>query len=342
MPGHSKQRCIAVLGPGRCGTSTVARGLISLGVPFGDRLKPAARKNPRGFFEDLDLLDINYRVHESLGLRRNGSSVACIPADAWDDDDLHALVDRAAQLIRRRFGGHPAWGCKIGGMMRVMPFWERVFDAAGQDVAYVLAIRHPASVARSRAKLDPHRAIQEKSDLEFAVQILPHFESMARRHYVVVDYDRVMEDPKREMHRIADALRLPMTDAVEASILSYASDFVASDLRHNQTVRLQGTVGDVTWRLYRLLRALAEDQGASDAPRALRQLSAEFAAMGPALALIDDLEGRLRRGWPGLHAMLLAVAAHLPTAATLRDVVALSGGRSARASPRQGSHANSA
>jgi hypothetical protein len=298
--------------------------VISLGIAFGNRLKPAARKNPRGFFEDIDLLNINYQAHETLGLRRNGASVGWVAQETWDRADLRPLTDRAAQLIQRRFGDKPIWGCKIGGMMRILPFWERVLAQAGQDVTYVLAIRHPASVARSRAKLDPHRAIQEKSDLEFAAQILPFFADMARRPFVVVDYDRVMDDPARQMRRLADRLSVPVTASVEAGIRAYAGEFVSAGLRHNQADDQPGPVSPLTWRLYRALLTLAHDQVASvDAD--ILQLRAEFAAMSPALALIDHLEGQLRGRWPSLGSMFLAATSHLPTRTTLRDAAALAG-----------------
>ncbi|HWA51265.1 MAG TPA: hypothetical protein VG742_23555 [Dongiaceae bacterium] len=324
MPDQHRQRCIAVLGPGRCGTSTIARGLISLDIAFGHRLKPAARKNPRGFFEDLDLLDINYRAHEALGLRRNGASVGWITQESWEQADLDPLVERAARLIRQRFGSAAIWGCKIGGMMRILPFWERVFAETGQDVAYVLAIRHPASVARSRAKLDPHRAIQEKSDLEFAAQILPFFAEMTRHPNIVVDYDRVMDDPDGEMRRIADYFELPITPSVETGLRAYAGEFVNAGFRHNQVDDQRGPVSLLTWRLYRALLTLAHDQVVS-ADAEIAEMRREFAAMAPALALIDRLEGRLRGKWPSLGSMFLAATSHLPTRTTLRDTVALAG-----------------
>src|SRR5262245_38060724 len=147
MSSGQRQRAIVVLGPGRCGTSTLARGLIALGIAFGDRLKPAMRKNPRGFFEDLDLLDINYRAHARLKLRRNGSSIRWISEEAWRDADLEPLREEAKALIQSRFGRFHVWGFKVGGVMRILPFWRQVLNELGQDVSYVLAIRHPASVA---------------------------------------------------------------------------------------------------------------------------------------------------------------------------------------------------
>lgn len=327
MEGRPRQRAIVVLGPGRCGTSTIARGLIALGIAFGDRLKPAARKNPRGFFEDLDLLAINYEAHARLGLRRNGSSVSWISDEAWKAADLDDLQRRAQEVIRRRFGGAPIWGCKIGGMMRILPFWERVFEQEALDIAYVLAIRHPASVARSRTKLDPHRSIGEKSDLEFAAQILPFVADAMRRACVVVDYDRVMADPAREMQRVALRLGLPLSADVKAGIAAYADGFVNTALRHHEAGSLAAAVMPLTWHLYRHLSTLAGHEPTVGHPAItgdLAAMTAEFKAMAPTLRLIDELEDRLRRRGPTLRSLFFAIYSHLPTRRTLKDIAALS------------------
>ena len=50
------QKVVIVVGAGRSGTSTITRGLSALGIELGDNLKPGSAKNPKGFFEDLDIL----------------------------------------------------------------------------------------------------------------------------------------------------------------------------------------------------------------------------------------------------------------------------------------------
>ncbi|MBN1912164.1 MAG: sulfotransferase [Pirellulales bacterium] len=52
-----------VLGPGRSGTSLVARLLHTrLDVSMGRRFRPPNESNPNGFFEDLDFLEANERL----------------------------------------------------------------------------------------------------------------------------------------------------------------------------------------------------------------------------------------------------------------------------------------
>ena len=60
------QKAIVVLGPGRSGTSALTRAVAALGVELGGNLKAGTSKNARGFFEDLDILELNYDLHEAF------------------------------------------------------------------------------------------------------------------------------------------------------------------------------------------------------------------------------------------------------------------------------------
>jgi hypothetical protein len=51
---------ILVVGPGRCGSSAVARILHEeMGVFMGERFRPPDDENPQGFYEDLDFKELN-------------------------------------------------------------------------------------------------------------------------------------------------------------------------------------------------------------------------------------------------------------------------------------------
>jgi hypothetical protein len=318
--GSGRHRVVVVVGPGRSGTSALTRGLEALGVELGDRLKPATRKNAKGFFEDVELLDINYRVHEALGLRRNGSSVCPVEAGQWASADLASLKDEAVRVIRGRFGRCPLWGFKCGGVLRVLPFWEEVLGAAGLDTAYVVAIRNPLNVALSRGKLDAYREAQEKSDLEWLAQVVPYFRRVLARPLVVVDYDKLMADPAKQMRRVAAALRLPVTEDAERRIGAYAKEFLVPGLRHHRATHAElaasPRVNGLTRDAYTWLLRLANDEITSDAApfRAdWARIEGAFAGMAPLLRHIDVLEGELRRRGPGLRALWRAVARRAPT-----------------------------
>ena len=68
----------------------------------------------------------------------------------------------------------------------------------GLDVRYLVALRNPLSVAASRGKLDARRGRQQKSDLEWLVNVVPYFRRARSRPLVVVDYDLLLANPEAQ------------------------------------------------------------------------------------------------------------------------------------------------
>jgi hypothetical protein len=298
--GSTRQRAIVVLGAGRSGTSAVARAVQAIGVELGDRLRPGGGKNPTGFFEDQDLLALNKRLKRLLDIR--GDSVRLIEEDEWQAPALRSLQSEAVELIRSRFGGYPIWGYKYARTLRMLPFWLEVYRELDLDVGYVMALRNPISVARSRDKLDPRRGTQEKSDLEWIVNVVPFFRLVRGAALVAVDYDLVMGAPAAQLERMAAALSLPLTDDVRASISAYVSGFLRSDMRHSrftmEDIERHPTMNVLVRRGYPLLYRLATDEWSpADAAfwEAWAEIEARTAELAPALRHIDRVENELRR-----------------------------------------------
>ncbi len=305
------RRVVVVVGPGRSGTSALTRGLGALGVELGDNLKRATRKNARGFFEDQALLAINYQLHAQVGLRKNGSSVRLLGAEDWQRVDLEPLRKQAIDLIQRRFGQSPLWGFKCGGVMRLLPFWEEVLTTLGLEISYVMAVRNPLSVARSRSQLDYYRGFQEKTDLEWLVQVVPYLRRMLSHPFTIVDYDRLMASPEEQLGRIAHMLKIPLTAAMEKRVHAYRKEFLSEDLRHNraslealyQDQRVNALTRDAYTWLYRL--ATDEMSGHSaDFSGEWARIEAALELMAPVLRHLDRLEDELRsRRLVGLDAL---------------------------------------
>jgi hypothetical protein len=307
-----KQYVVVVLGVGRSGTSAVTRGLQALGVELGDQLRPGGGKNPTGFFEDEGLLDINRRLRKALGIK--AESVALIEPQQWQTPAVLALQQEAIADIRRRFGHVPLWGYKYARTLRLLPFWRSVFQALDLEVRYVMALRNPLSVARSRAKLDPLRGVQEKSDLEWLVNVVPYFREVQERPFVVVDYDLLIAHPEAQLERIAIALNLPKTAQMQAGIQTYAHQFLNPALQHSrfthEDLDRDPRVNRLTRDAYQLLYQLATDEVATDAPEFWRRWSRiedVLQSLAPMLRYLDQLEAELRRARRSLLGPLQAV-----------------------------------
>jgi hypothetical protein len=295
--GARRQSAVVVVGVGRSGTSAITRGVQALGVELGDHLRPAGGKNPTGFFEDQDLLAINRRVKRLLHIR--GDSVRLIESDEWHAPAMRSLQRQAVETVRRRFGQYPLWGYKYARTLRLLPFWHEVFAAVPLDVRYVVALRNPLSVARSRAQLDPQRGTQEQSDLEWLVNVVPYFRHLRGCPFVVVDYDLVLADPGQQLRRIAAALALPVSAPIDDAIEAYAGQFLRPGMRHSVFSErdLHGRVNELTTAAYLWLRRLATDDGDAADPGSWsewEEIERRLLAMAPVLRHLDRVQGELR------------------------------------------------
>jgi len=299
-----RSRAIFVVGAGRSGTSAITRGLHALGVELGDRLKAPTEKNPTGFFEDRDLLRIAKRMRSELGLR--AESVSLIDTPQWSKAEIEALADQAVDTIQKRFAQYPLWGFKYAQTLRMLPFWESVMERAGIDLSFVVAARNPLSVARSRTKLDPLRGLQEKTDLEWLVNVVPYFRRMAEHRFVVVEYDLLMEDPRTQLARMAEQLSIPMDAVAQRNVEAFASEFLKPGMRHTRftddDLQSDPRLNPLARDAYRWLRRLATDEVAADDRELWRdwtRIEAQLAASAPLLRHVDYLESQLRRDHGG-------------------------------------------
>lgn len=308
--GHHN-RAVFVVGAGRSGTSAITRGLAALGVDLGDKLKAPTSKNPTGFFEDEDLLRVTKAARAALGL--NAESVSLIGERDWIRPEIEALQREAVSTIEERFGAIPLWGFKYAQTLRLLPFWLGVLERARVDVSWVVASRNPLSVAQSRSKLDPLRGVQEKSDIEWLVNVVPYFRRLAEYPFVVVDYDRLMDDPSAQLERVAERLHLPMDDRARAGIRDFVDSFLSGDRRHtiydDGDLEKAERLNPLTRDAYRWVHRLAIDENGPDDPEFLthwQRIERDLSLQAPGLRYLDHLSAELRRaedrGLPGLRA----------------------------------------
>lgn len=299
------KKAVFVIGAGRSGTSTITRALQALGVDLGNHFKKASRKNPKGFFEDADLLALSKAARRTLKLRAD--SVRLIDETAFDHHKLNGLQDQAIGVIQNRFGQSPIWGFKYGRTLRILPFWDRILDATNSKPAFVIALRHPLSVAKSRAKIDPRRGRQAASDLEWLVSIVPFLRRTQHHPLVVVDYDDLMDAPQQTLMQVAKDLDLPQDTASESHIEAFVDGFLDTSLRHTRftddDLDTASDLNPIVKDAYRLLKTLSQTSHDAARKEQVRQafwnewadIEARVADLGPILALMDERESLWRK-----------------------------------------------
>jgi len=285
-----KTKLIVVLGMHRSGTSAVTRGLQVLGVNLGDRLMPAHQEfNAKGFWEDIDLNDLNMEILEAL----NSDWHHLAPISSNDIETLaeKGYFDRAVELLRSKIGSSPIFGFKDPRIPKLMPFWKKVFSQSQFDLGFVLTLRHPLSVVKSLQKRDGLDSI--KSYLLWIEHVLTSLSVTMGEKRVLVDYDRLMEAPEQEISRMAKCFDLKV-DLNKLRI--YRSDFLDEALRHtvygSKELNQDESCPALVREIYAGLLDVARDQLELDGPDLPRKVSRwleEFDRIKPILILVDKL-----------------------------------------------------
>jgi hypothetical protein len=136
---------VIVLGMGRSGTSYLTSFLGSNGVDLGSELLAPAAANPRGFFEDSEIV----AFHQSL-LKR----LRTIPD--WDQtigellphQDLTAEEKEQALGILQRLAKPGLWGWKDPRTIHFIRFWLELLPEA----KVIVPLRHPLEILYSYLK----------------------------------------------------------------------------------------------------------------------------------------------------------------------------------------------
>jgi hypothetical protein len=218
---------VVVLGMHRSGTSVITRAMETMGAAFGDNLMPAVPGvNDKGFFEDLDIYAINQEIL-SLG-GADWHSLAPIDFDRIDEASLLTIRERAINLLKKKCE-NKIFALKDPRISRLLPFWKPVFDSLGVCVVYALAIRNPMSVERSLGKRNNFSP--EKSFLLWLMHTLLPIEDTKGMRRVLVNYDKLMEDPRGELTRMSAQIGLPLDSS---RVTAFEEEFLDGNLRHTR------------------------------------------------------------------------------------------------------------
>lgn len=221
------KKIIVVLGMHRSGTSALTRGLSTLGVGLGDTLHPAGSDNPTGFWEDRDVIAFNNKLLAAVGSAYDRVGFTAVD---FDHPNFDGFYEEAKGLITQKIENVELWGMKDPRLARLLGFWKKVFKDLNISVGYVIALRNPLNVAESLLGRNGFPRVKSYYLwLEHMLQCVAHSENESR---LVVGYDNLLQDPGKELSRVAAALGLPEPEKSE--LATYVNDFLDPDLRHGQ------------------------------------------------------------------------------------------------------------
>ena len=217
----SKQ-LVVILGMHRSGTSLITKSMELVGFSFGNKLMPNREDNPKGFFEDMDVVALN----DELLLEASSTWDSPRLSMTGEPIKVARLTKKARRLITSKFKDCDKLVIKDPRMCVLMPFWHRQFDALDINVRYVTVHRNPLDVASS---LERRNGLTTRHGLLIDYLYTRALVRFQKGNMFVVDYARFMSDPATEVSRIATYL----DEAVDAKALKhFLDDFVDPSLKH--------------------------------------------------------------------------------------------------------------
>lgn len=291
---------VVVLGMHRSGTSLVAGLLDRMGVHMGRHLVPARGDNPRGFFENQDIVEIHKRLNRLLH-RRPTALTGTLPMPAgWLE--LPAVQRYRAQLVEvlraelAAAGEAPA-GFKDPHTARFLPLWEQVFAELSLRPRYLVSVRDPAAVADSLLRRDGLR--RGHGELLWLQHYLDACAPGAARIAGVFHYEDWFADFDGGYRRLAAAAGVDAEAAARCH--GAAAEFAAPDLNH--AVRDGAVANPLVRRLYAGLKGDAAQRDA---------VVAECTAAAAGFQFWADLLGGATRGIPAAWEVLAPAPAAAP------------------------------
>jgi GT2 family glycosyltransferase len=196
---------VLVLGMHRSGTSATAGVLKILGLDLGSRLMASAPDNPKGFWENLDAVEIN----ESLlaGLDRHWDDIRPLPPDWMGSVPAQRARVSIRELVEREFAASSLWAVKDPRLSRTAPLWREVLHARGIRSAFVVVVRHPEEVAASLVMRSGART-PEIARLLWLRHLIDAERASRGHARCVVAYEDLLADWRGSVARMTDALQV--------------------------------------------------------------------------------------------------------------------------------------
>ena len=209
---------LLVLGMHRSGTSALTGVLQALGVELGEELLAPTLDNPKGYFENAEVVETQEALLAALG--RRWQDPRPLPAD-WRQrpvsDDAHVALTALVEVMLRQ---SPVAAVKDPRISRLVPLWRDVARGAGAALGAALVVRHPDEVAGSLHKRDG--LTRARSHLLWMTYLLEAERDSRGLPRAFVSYEGLLADWRDTLMRMRlsglDAM-VPMPDAdAEAQI----------------------------------------------------------------------------------------------------------------------------
>ncbi|HEU5139906.1 MAG TPA: sulfotransferase [Bacillales bacterium] len=252
--GKKTSKAIGILGSGRCGTSMVTRAISFLGVDIGSEFVKKNKTNPKGFWENKDIVKIHKQIKSELGKRP-------FP-DGWENkESIQPMKRELKELIEDQFLGKDLWGWKDPRTTESLAVWKEILRELDVSANYIIMVRNPIDVAASYQ--EAYNRKESRAIRQWQMRTLLALRGTNNENRIIIDYDELLAGSLETMRRVADTFELPWPEK-EADLKKDLDSFIDPDLQHSRTTleeleSMEEVESDIK-KLYRLCLEGAESQ----------------------------------------------------------------------------------
>ena len=218
------QTVLLIYGMHRSGTSAFAGLLNQLGIPMGDNLLGAGYDNPKGFYEDGKVVQLNEEILAILG--QSWDSVDALPKDWLMNPQLATCKLAITTFLKETFKEIAVFALKDPRFSLTFPLWENIFQLLNIQIKQFILVRHPYEVAASLLKRNQFSRTKGTTlwlKYNAAAELVSRGQT---RHFIT--YEQLLTKP---------STIFPTLDLTEKYTLStykkIADNFLTNDLRHH-------------------------------------------------------------------------------------------------------------
>ncbi len=275
----------------RSGSSLATRALSLLGLDPGQEgalIEGKAGDNPKGFWEQQPIMDLNEELLAKLG--GPWWDMPRLP-DGWQRDaELDPYRARARSLVEELFPGDGRWVWKDPRACITLPFWQDVIG----PMRYVVAARAPAETAASLEVRNPVLHPWRDSTRLYFRLLRDSLRNTSEEDRVVIFYEDWFDDFDAQLERLA---RFATGAEPAGSQRSGVREFFEEGLRNQKGARDERELDPELREAWALLREGTGADGRLD-PEAERAFEGRWLAFDERVGEDrPDLRARSRMGW---------------------------------------------
>ena len=228
---------VMILGMHRSGTSMLSGLVYKMGFQIGDSIMKASKYNPKGYFENLDIVYQNecfftmQKVNYSSNLYRYNAFQALKDYMNKGETILSCRYGKNALSFFNNATNYP-WMMKDPRLCITIRTWLPLLNFIP---AVLFTYRHPLDVALSMHKRDPHLISISKG---LRLWYVYNKRAVTQTHdlcRVITSYSRLMRSTHNELNYIYQKLRECGVPVKKKPLAKDLSSFVDVSLQHRKT-----------------------------------------------------------------------------------------------------------